>query len=138
MPFVELRTFHSRMPNLEILRFDFDLRSISPNLTVDLNTVVHYRRSQFSTLEANFFGLGTGGVRRAGIAGLPYNQVALLVRYLFSLWPNVQITARADEDQPGAYSTQKNTIALINEHLAALSLCNRDASIKYEDIRIFK
>ncbi|KAG9081658.1 hypothetical protein FRC06_005462 [Ceratobasidium sp. 370] len=123
------------MPNLESLRFDFDLESVSPNLKVDLNTAARYRRSQFSTLEADFFGVDEWAMV-AGVALLRYDQVVLLVQYLFLLWPNVQIIARKDEDRPTGHSTQKKMVALINDHLAALSFCNRDASIKYEEIQI--
>ncbi|KAG8685956.1 hypothetical protein FRC08_012828 [Ceratobasidium sp. 394] len=136
MSFGDLQTFHSRMPKLESLRFDFDLGSVSPNLGVDLSTVVRYRHSRFSTLEADFLGDELAGRPITDIASLRYNQIVPLVQYLFSLWPNVQITARSDEDWPERRSIQKKMIALTNDHLAALSLCNRDASIKYEEIQI--
>ncbi|KAG9084768.1 hypothetical protein FS749_004972 [Ceratobasidium sp. UAMH 11750] len=136
MSFADLQTFHSRMPKLGSLRFDFDLGSVSPNLGVDLSTVVRYRHSRFSTLEADFLGDELAGRPIADIASLRYNQIVPLVQYLFSLWPNVQITTRSDEDWPERRSIQKKMIALINEHLAALSSCNRDVSIKYEEIQI--
>ncbi|KAG8732252.1 hypothetical protein FRC10_001052, partial [Ceratobasidium sp. 414] len=128
MSFADLLTFSSQMPNLESLRFNFGLGSVPSNLKVDLNTVLRYRRSRFSTFEVNFFGVDERALL-AGIAPLQYGQVLSLVQYLFSLWPNVQIIARADEDRPKEYSMQKRMIELINDHLAALSFCNRDVSI---------
>ncbi|KAG9075426.1 hypothetical protein FS749_012908 [Ceratobasidium sp. UAMH 11750] len=81
MSFADLQTFHSRMPKLESLRFDFDLGSVSPNLKVDISTVVRYRHSRFSTLEADFLGGDDSAGRPiADIASLRYNHIVLLVQ----------------------------------------------------------
>ncbi|KAG9127661.1 hypothetical protein FRC07_011045 [Ceratobasidium sp. 392] len=134
MCFADLQAFHSKMPNLETLRFNFN--SMPFDLKVDLSTVARYRRSSFQMLEADFFSSSQWARLGGNIARFRYNEAAWLVRYLFSLGPNVQIAARPEEDSLTGHSTQKKMIALINDHLAALSYCNKDPTAKYEDIRM--
>ncbi|KAG8736937.1 hypothetical protein FRC10_008710 [Ceratobasidium sp. 414] len=123
------------MPQLESLRFDFALRSLPPDQAVNLNDVPRYRLSPFRILEANFLGIEEDGYG-VGVTGFRCDHAIQLANYLFSLWPNVQIAAQPDEEEFEDCTAHHKMIALINDHLAALSCCNRDPSIKYEDIKI--
>jgi hypothetical protein len=61
------------------------------------------------------------------------------LRYLFSLWPNVQISAEIDPDDENFEEEHKQeilAIELTNDYLARLSCCNRDPTIKYEDVKL--
>ncbi|KAG9090905.1 hypothetical protein FRC06_000833 [Ceratobasidium sp. 370] len=132
------RMFCSQMPHLESLRFDFDLGSL-PWTETDLNDIPRYRRSPFRTIEANFLGICENEdeeYRKPNILGFSHEEIVEIADYLFSLWPNVQIVAQIDEGESEGRTSHKKVIALINEYLAALSSCNRDASIKYEDIQV--
>ncbi|KAG8701338.1 hypothetical protein FRC08_004134 [Ceratobasidium sp. 394] len=134
VPWTDCPLFHSHMPQLESLRFNFNLGTLKGK-KVDLNNVPRCRCSPFRTLEANFLGISEGGFE-ADIRGFRYGDATRLVNYLFSIWPNVQIAAQPDGEDFEDYTPHYRRIALINNHLAALSLCNRDASIKYGDIKI--
>ncbi|KAG8684503.1 hypothetical protein FRC08_013660 [Ceratobasidium sp. 394] len=126
------------MPNLESLRFDIDLRPLPTALEVNLVNNARHRRSRFHTIEANFFGL-SDQIRAEDVTSFKCKDAISLAQYLFSMWPNVQIVAQVDEDSesmPEDYETHRKMIKLINDHLAALSCCNRDPSISYEDINI--
>ncbi|KAG9127669.1 hypothetical protein FRC07_011053 [Ceratobasidium sp. 392] len=132
--FSDLPTFQSKMPELEVLRFDFELWSLSKT-TVDLESIPRYRQSPFKILEANFLGIDEH-TNVIGLSNLKYEDVTFLVRYLFSLWPNVQLEALPDNEGLEEYPAHEAAIALVNKHLSALSYCNRDPSMKYEDIKI--
>ncbi|KAG8705290.1 hypothetical protein FRC09_003049 [Ceratobasidium sp. 395] len=135
MSFAELATLKSDMPQLEVLRFDFDLRS-TRELKFDLGSIARYRHSPFRLLEANFLGVDES-IHISGISDLKYDKVALLVRYLFSLWPNVRIEAQPCEDgMETEYESHQKAIDLINEQLAALSHCNYHPVVSYEDVQI--
>ncbi|KAG8736143.1 hypothetical protein FRC10_009651 [Ceratobasidium sp. 414] len=129
------RMFCSQISQLESLRLDFELGSFPWDLEIDLNEVPRYRRSPFRTIEANFLGIGENEYEK-GIMVFDYDYALQHANYIFSLWPNVQIVAQVDEDESEDRTSHKKMIALINDHLAALSCCNRDASIKYEDINV--
>ncbi|KAG8775018.1 hypothetical protein FRC12_001708 [Ceratobasidium sp. 428] len=136
MRFTELVTLQSKMPQLEILRFDFDLCSIGES-KVDFGSIPRHRSSSFRVLEANFLGIDEH-TSIISISNLGYNDIASFVQYIFSLWPNVQIAALPDPDGPDSdeHSENEKAIALVNEHLAGLSYCNRDPSVRYKDIKI--
>jgi hypothetical protein len=62
-----------------------------------------------------------------------------IIRYLFSLWPNVQISAEAEPETDTfeeEFEEDIRAIALTNEYLARLSCCNRDPTIKYDDMGV--
>ncbi|KAG9082119.1 hypothetical protein FRC06_005216 [Ceratobasidium sp. 370] len=134
LSFVDLQTFHSKLPQLEALRFDFSLTSLS-DLRVDLGSVARNRHSPFHTLEANFFGLDEW-TQICDISSWKYDEALLFAQYLFSLWPDAQIAAQLDPAGLEESPTQEKMIELINEYLLSLSYCNRDPSTKYEDIKI--
>ncbi|KAG9085507.1 hypothetical protein FS749_004365 [Ceratobasidium sp. UAMH 11750] len=130
----DLSEFHSQMPQLESLSFDFDLGFLPRGHIVNLGNIPRYRRSPFRTLEVYF---PSGDQDRFGMdAEFQYDEAVRLVNYLFSLWPNVQITAQPDEEEFEDRTPRHRKVALINEQLAALSCCNHDPSIKYEDVKI--
>ncbi|KAG8719585.1 hypothetical protein FRC09_010924 [Ceratobasidium sp. 395] len=134
LSFTDLPLFHSKLPHLEALRFDFSLTSLS-TLPADLKSVPRHRKSPFRVLEANLLGMSES-TRLMGISHVSYDRAALLVQYLFSLWPNVQIEPVQDTLEMDEYVAHRKAIVLINEHLTLLSYCNRDASMKYEDIKV--
>ncbi|KAG8685869.1 hypothetical protein FRC08_012870 [Ceratobasidium sp. 394] len=134
LSFADLQTFHSKLPHLEALRFDFSLGSLS-ELKVDLASVARHRRSRFHTLEANFFGLSEW-TKISDISCWGYEDALLFTQYLFSLWPNARIAAQLDPQELEEVPTQEKMIELINEHLALLSYCNQDPSMKYEDVKV--
>ncbi|KAG8699665.1 hypothetical protein FRC08_005167, partial [Ceratobasidium sp. 394] len=57
--------------------------------------------------------------------------------YLFVLWPNIRIVETKDWE---SFMTKDGTpitmMALINDHLAVLSCCNRDPTMNYESVKI--
>ncbi|KAG9122020.1 hypothetical protein FRC07_001770 [Ceratobasidium sp. 392] len=135
LSFADLAIFQSRLPQLEILRFDFKLGSLA-KLQVDVESVSHYLQSPFRIVEANFLGFDDS-CHICSITDVKYSEAATFVRYLFSLWPNAQIEALPDDDYSmDDYPKHMKAIALINEHLSALSCCNRDPSMKHEDVKI--
>jgi hypothetical protein len=61
--------------------------------------------------------------------------------YLFSLWPKVQISVEAEPETDTSeeeFEEDIRAIALTNEYLARLSCCNRDPTIKYEDMNVLR
>ncbi|KAG8719586.1 hypothetical protein FRC09_010925 [Ceratobasidium sp. 395] len=134
LPSTDISRLHSKMPHLEALRFDFDIGSFSA-MSVDLESVPRLRKSPFRIFEANFLGMDES-IQIKGISDLSYHSAVGLAQYLFSLWPNVQIEAVEDVDEMEEYAAHRNAIALINEHLTILSYCNRDPSMKYEDVEV--
>jgi hypothetical protein len=64
-------------------------------------------------------------------------------RYLFSLWPGVQILAQAGESEEDwspqeetDYKNVERVIELINRHLVALERCNRVEGMKYDAVDV--
>ncbi|KAG8723126.1 hypothetical protein FRC09_004638 [Ceratobasidium sp. 395] len=104
----ELQVFRSELPLLEVLRIKFKLKTISPNFEVDLNDVPRHRNIPLHTLEANFIG-SREEETRLDIFSMEYSKAKALSRYL-------------------------KLMALINDHLARLSYCNRDPLIQYQSI----
>ncbi|KAG8723121.1 hypothetical protein FRC09_004633 [Ceratobasidium sp. 395] len=134
LPPTDISMFHSKMPHLEALRFDFSPGSVSA-MSVDLESIPRLRKSPFRIFEANFLGMDEM-IKIDGISKLSYYSALALAQYLFSFWPNVQIEAVEDVDEMEEYAAHRKAIALINEYLTLLSYCNRDPSMKYEDIKV--
>ncbi|KAG8695026.1 hypothetical protein FRC08_008113 [Ceratobasidium sp. 394] len=125
------------MPKLESLCLGLEDKPPSPDLNVNLDDIERYRHSPFHTLEVAFRKpYGCMGVNK--IKSYTYHQVILLIRYLFVLWPNIRVVETKD---PGTFLTNDGTpitmMALINDHLAMLSCCNRDPTLSYERVKIF-
>ncbi|KAG8738159.1 hypothetical protein FRC12_016892 [Ceratobasidium sp. 428] len=134
LPPTDISMFHSKMPHLEALRFDFKPGSVSA-MPVDLEGIPRLRASPFRVFEANFLGMDET-IKISGISDLSHYNAVTLAQYLFSLWPNVQIEAVEDVDEMEEYTAHRQAITLINEYLTLLSYCNRDPSMKYEDVYI--
>ncbi|KAG8705288.1 hypothetical protein FRC09_003047 [Ceratobasidium sp. 395] len=78
MCFTELVTLQSKMPQLETLRFDFDLCSIGES-KVDFGSIPRHRSSSFRILEANFLGIDEHA-SIIGISNLGYDDIASFVQ----------------------------------------------------------
>ncbi|KAG9075280.1 hypothetical protein FS749_013070 [Ceratobasidium sp. UAMH 11750] len=131
------RMFCALLPRLESLRFDFDLDFAQWEPNFDLNEIPRHRNSPFRIFEANFLGICENEEEDNGldITDLDYDDGVGLAHYLFSLWPNVRLAPQLEEDESKDHASHEKMIVSINNYLAELSCCNRDASIKYEDIK---
>ncbi|KAG8793733.1 hypothetical protein FRC12_001816 [Ceratobasidium sp. 428] len=129
----ELQVFRSELPLLEVLRIKFKLKTISPDFEVDLSDVPRHRNIPLHTLEANFIG-SREEETRLDIFSMEYSNAKALSSYLFTLWPNIQITAQGACQYIPEFYRYLKLMALINDHLARLSYCNRDSLIQYQSI----
>ncbi|QRV75583.1 hypothetical protein RhiJN_03598 [Ceratobasidium sp. AG-Ba] len=135
-PLPEIETFHSRLPRLETLRFDFDLRDVS-KLKFDLSSVPRQRKAAPFTVEANFLGLDES-IQIDGISGFKHTDAIRFAQYLFSLRPNVRIVELpADEEDGDDWPVREKMVALVNEYLKCLARRNLNPATKYEDIDVW-
>ncbi|QRV75589.1 hypothetical protein RhiJN_03604 [Ceratobasidium sp. AG-Ba] len=133
MSLLILPEFYLKLPHLKSLCFNFDLfdRPVGPNL----ESIPRHRKSPFFKLEANFFGLSDEG-GEPGIRRLDCLDAISFSNYLFSIWPNIHINPQVIGMDNGNRMVHRNMVELINKHLDALSLCNFNPLLKYEEVRV--
>ncbi|QRV90304.1 hypothetical protein RhiJN_18322 [Ceratobasidium sp. AG-Ba] len=128
-PLSAIETFHSRLPRLETLRFDFDLGDVS-KLKFDLSGVPRQRKAAPFTVEANFLGLDES-IQIDGISGFKHTDAIRFAQ------PNVRIVELpADEEDGDDWPEREKMVTLVNEYLEGLARCNLDPAIKYEHIDV--
>ncbi|KAG8737215.1 hypothetical protein FRC10_008461 [Ceratobasidium sp. 414] len=132
----DLQMYQSQMPQLRSLCLGVDIDSLSQNLNLKLSDIERYRRSPFHTLQANFFEPSQMIGLREKTSPCAYGEIILLIQYLFSLWPNVQLSEKPNPFGPPDFNTRipGDIMKLVNSHLAALSCSNWDPTIKYEAV----
>ncbi|KAG8705716.1 hypothetical protein FRC09_002790 [Ceratobasidium sp. 395] len=136
LDFADLRTFQARMPQLESIHLGINAASLSSDLDCETSRIPHYRQSPFCVLNVNFLNQAQFGPWTSARL-YEYHHGILLVRYLFSLWPYVQLRERRSGDWIIRPQLPDGMLSLINDHLSALSYCNNDPTVKYEDVGIF-
>ncbi|KAG8707733.1 hypothetical protein FRC08_000317, partial [Ceratobasidium sp. 394] len=131
----DLQMYCNNLPQLESLCLSLGAESLLSDLGVTLDNIERYRQSRFRTFDVRFHGKSRNE-KIPKLSSYGYHEMALFVRYLFSLWPNLQLFEERIPSRDSNSDIQLCTTELINKHLAALSYCNRDPTVNYEDISV--